>query len=58
MVMKISTKGIKPKYVHWMSLQAKCHRCGCTATIYIWMVAGGMQIQTGQLRKEFRKFPF
>jgi hypothetical protein len=37
----------------WMSLQAKCYRCGCTATIYIWMVAGGIQIQTGHLIENF-----
>ena len=37
----------------WMSLQAKCYRCGCIATIYIWMVAGGIQIQTGHLIKNF-----
>ena len=37
----------------WMSLQAKCYRCGCTATIYIWMVAGGIQIQTGHVIENF-----
>ena len=59
MVMKISTKGIKPKYVHLNEFTSQMPQMWLhTATIYIWMVAGGMQIQTGHLRKEFRKIPF
>jgi hypothetical protein len=33
--MKISAKGIKPKNADLSELQAKYHRCGCTAIIYM-----------------------
>ena len=59
MVMKISTKGIKPKYVHWMSLQAKCHRCGCTqppSTFGWWLVA--CKSKQGIWEKNFENFLF
>ena len=43
MVMKISTKGIKPKYVHLNEFTSQM----------LQMVAGGIQIQTGHLIENF-----